>query len=80
MHLASRARSPALFSTALMDETCPPSTIIAAYNYYAGPKQIKVWPYNNHEGGETSKVLKSFNFLPICGAKELYFSIQGFVT
>ncbi len=50
--LAARARVPALFSVALMDETCPPSTVYAAYNAWAGPKEIAVYPYNNHEGGE----------------------------
>lgn len=50
--LAQRARVPALFSVALMDETCPPSTVYAAYNAYAGSKEIAVYPYNDHEGGE----------------------------
>jgi cephalosporin-C deacetylase len=49
---ASRARCPALFSVGLMDGTCPPSTVYAAYNRYAGPKDIKVWEFNNHEGGQ----------------------------
>ena len=34
-----------------MDAICPPSTVFAAYNNYAGPKQVTVWPYNGHEGG-----------------------------
>jgi len=50
--LAQRARVPALFSVALMDEVCPPSTVYAAFNAYAGPKEIAVYPYNDHEGGE----------------------------
>jgi cephalosporin-C deacetylase len=50
--LARRATAPALFSVALMDETCPPSTVYAAYNAYAGPKEIAAYPYNDHEGGE----------------------------
>jgi cephalosporin-C deacetylase len=48
---AARATAPARFSTALMDPTCPPSTVFAAYNAYAGPKSIEVWTYNGHEGG-----------------------------
>lgn len=52
VHFASRARCPALFSVGLMDFTCPPSTVYAAYNRYAGPKDIKVWEFNNHEGGQ----------------------------
>jgi cephalosporin-C deacetylase len=46
------ANAPALFSVALMDMTCPPSTVYAAYNHYAGPKDIRVYPYNDHEGGK----------------------------
>jgi cephalosporin-C deacetylase len=49
--LARRARAPALFSVALMDAVCPPSTVYAAYNAYAGPKQIRSYPFNEHEGG-----------------------------
>jgi cephalosporin-C deacetylase len=49
---ASMATAPALFSVALMDETCPPSTVFAAHNAYAGPKDIEVYPYNDHEGGQ----------------------------
>lgn len=51
LNFAVRARASALFSVALMDEICPPSTVFAAYNHYAGPKEIKVWWYNGHEGG-----------------------------
>jgi cephalosporin-C deacetylase len=51
VNFAARATAPALFSVALMDEVCPPSTVFAAYNHYAGPKEISVWPYNGHEGG-----------------------------
>jgi cephalosporin-C deacetylase len=54
---------PALFSTGLMDDTCPPSTVFAAYNHYAGPKEIKVWPYNQHEGGESFQAVEKLAFL-----------------
>jgi cephalosporin-C deacetylase len=50
--LATRANAPALFSVALMDEICPPSTVYAAYNHYAGPKEITEYPFNDHEGGQ----------------------------
>ena len=50
--LARRASAPALFSVALMDQICPPSTVFAAYNAYAGPKDIRVYPFNDHEGGQ----------------------------
>ena len=51
VNFARRASCPAWFSVALMDLVCPPSTVYAAYNHYAGPAQIEVFPYNGHEGG-----------------------------
>jgi cephalosporin-C deacetylase len=51
VNFAPRAKATGLFSTALMDETCPPSTVFAAYNHYAGSKQIRVYTYNQHDGG-----------------------------
>lgn len=54
--LASRCTAPALFSAALMDSVCPPSTVFAAYNAYAGPKQIDVWEYNDHDGAASAHV------------------------
>jgi cephalosporin-C deacetylase len=50
--LAARATAPALFSVGLMDQVCPPSTVYAAYNAYAGPKEIREYPFNDHEGGQ----------------------------
>lgn len=49
--LAPRASAPALFSVALMDTICPPSTVYAAYNAYGGAKEIRSYPFNDHEGG-----------------------------
>jgi cephalosporin-C deacetylase len=63
VNFAARTQAHALFSVALMDLTCPPSTVFAAYNHYAGPKQIKVYPYNNHEGGESFQTLEKAKFL-----------------
>lgn len=64
VNFAARAsEANALFSVALMDSTCPPSTVYAAYNHYAGPKQISVWPYNGHEGGQTHQVRNHLSFL-----------------
>lgn len=51
VNFSRRAHVPALFSVALMDETCPPSTVYSAYNAYVGPKEIRVYHYNDHEGG-----------------------------
>ena len=53
LNFAARAKAPALFAVGLMDQITPPSTVFAAYNHYAGPKEIEVYPFNGHEGGET---------------------------
>lgn len=45
------ASAPALFSVGLMDVICPPSTVYAAYNHYGGPKEIREYAYNDHDGG-----------------------------
>ena len=63
MNFAARAKSPALFSVALMATICPPSTVFAAYNHYAGPKEIEVYPFNGHENGESIQVERKFQRL-----------------
>ncbi len=63
-NFARRATSATLFSVALMDFTCPPSTVYAAFNHYAGgDKQIEVYPYNDHEGGQAVHFLRQAEFL-----------------
>jgi cephalosporin-C deacetylase len=63
LNFSARAKAPALFSVGLMDNICPPSTVYAAYNHYAGPKQITVWEYNNHEGGGSYQSKDKLDFL-----------------
>jgi cephalosporin-C deacetylase len=63
LNFATRSQAKALFSVALMDDICPPSTVYAAYNYYAGPKEIRVYPYNHHEGGESFQTVEKLRFL-----------------
>ncbi len=63
MNFAARAKAQSLFSVGLMDDTCPPSTVYAAYNHYAGPKQIKIYEFNQHEGGGIFQTEAKVNFL-----------------
>ncbi len=63
LNFAARAKAPALFSVGLMDDICPPSTVFAAYNHYAGPKQICVYEFNQHEGGGTHHTQQRLKFL-----------------
>ncbi len=51
VHFAARATAPALFSVGIMDTICPPSTVYAAYNAYAGAKEMVRYTFNDHEGG-----------------------------
>jgi cephalosporin-C deacetylase len=63
MNFAARAKAPALFSVGLMDITCPPSTVYSAYNFYKGNKEIRVYEFNLHEGGESYQDLEKLKFL-----------------
>jgi len=51
VHFAARATAPALFSVALMDTICPPSSVYGAYHAYRGAKEMASYTYNDHEGG-----------------------------
>ena len=63
MFFGRRSNAPAIFSVALMDRVCPPSTVYAAFNNYAGAKSIDVYEFNDHEGGGITQTLKQMQFL-----------------
>ena len=63
VNFAARAKAKALFSTGLMDQVCPPSTVYAAYNQWMGEKDIKVYPYNGHEGGGSYQTIEKLKFI-----------------
>lgn len=68
---ARRANAPAWFSTGLLDDVSPASTVQAAYQAYAGLKEISVWEYNGHEAGgseDLAIVLRAFRSL-LCHRK-----------
>lgn len=60
---AKRIQASALFSVGLVDELTPASTVFASYNHFLGPKQIRVYPYNGHEGGGTRHLQEKLAFL-----------------
>ncbi|MFJ8666480.1 acetylxylan esterase [Streptomyces sp. NPDC093600] len=65
VHFAARATAPALFSTALEDLTCPPSTVFAAFHAYAhDDKHIEVYDFNDHEGGGAFQEAAQLRWLP----------------
>jgi cephalosporin-C deacetylase len=63
VNFASRATAPALFSVALRDSVCPPSTVYGAFHQYAGEREMQVWEYNGHEGGAILDEERALGFL-----------------
>ncbi len=53
VNFARQSQAAALFSVALMDDICPPSTVYGAFKAYAGSDKTMVeYEFNNHEGGQ----------------------------
>lgn len=53
VNFARRTTAPALFSVAHLDPICPPSTVFAARNHWAGGEAgIVEYSFNEHEGGQ----------------------------
>lgn len=52
VNFARRATAPALFSVAMLDPVCPPSTVYAAHNSWGGSAEIVDYHFNEHEGGQ----------------------------
>jgi cephalosporin-C deacetylase len=69
LHFAARARTPSLWSVGLRDEITPPSTVFAAYNHYAGPKEIRVLPWSGHDAGALQHVTAQLAFLDGLGLR-----------
>ncbi len=64
VNFARRATAPALFSVALMDDIVLPSTVFAAFNHYLGAaRDIEVYPFNGHEGGQMHHWLRQVEWI-----------------
>ena len=69
LHLGRRATAPAMFSVALRDTICPPSTVFAAHNLYGSAsgtdpqREMVVYPYNHHEGGGPAQQRRQLDWL-----------------
>ncbi|MDP3207657.1 MAG: acetylxylan esterase [Rhodoglobus sp.] len=64
VNFARRASAPARFSVALMDPIVLPSTVFAAYNSYAhADREIDVYEFNGHEGGQGQQWLRQTEWL-----------------
>lgn len=68
VHLGRRATAPALFSVALRDDICPPSTVYAAYNHYGSlggdpEREMTVYEFNKHEAGQAYQTDRQHRWL-----------------
>jgi len=63
VHLVGWASAPALFSAALMDQICPPSTVFAAYHAYPATKEMEVYEWDGHEGGRAHFDQRALEFV-----------------
>jgi len=68
VNFARRITAPSLWSVALCDEVCPPSTVMAAFNHcgeHVGgtAKEMVVYPFNGHEGGAMHQVMRQLEFV-----------------
>jgi cephalosporin-C deacetylase len=61
--MARRVTAPTMISVALMDATCPPSTVFAAAHALPTPPQLEIYPYNDHEGGAQEQWLRTVAWL-----------------
>lgn len=64
VNFAKRTTAPALFSVAHLDPICPPSTVFAARNHWAGGEAAIVeYSFNEHEGGQAHQWARQVEWL-----------------
>ncbi len=63
MNFAARMSAQAFYSVGIMDTICPASTVFASYNHVNSPKDIKVYYFNDHEGGGPDHLMQKIQFL-----------------
>jgi cephalosporin-C deacetylase len=63
LNLVTMATCPALISIGMHDPVCPPDTIFAMRNHYAGQVTTQIYEYNTHEGGSVAHQLVQANWL-----------------
>lgn len=63
MNCAHRIACPVFASVAMLDETAPAICYYASFNRIVAPKQITVYPLNNHDGASVLHMEKKLRFL-----------------
>jgi cephalosporin-C deacetylase len=70
MNFATRVRCPAILTVGFIDTTCPPTSVYAAYNALAGPKQIFNDPPSTHAvSARAGEAMRRLIFTHIEGRK-----------
>jgi len=70
MNLVTMAKADALISLGMHDPICPPDTIFAMRNHYAGDVSTQIWEFNMHEGGSSDQNLLQAQWLTNLLAKK----------
>lgn len=67
MNMAHRITAKVFASVGLADPVCPAKCYYASYNRITSPKQIHVYPFNEHDGGRTTQVEREIAFIKDSG-------------
>ena len=63
MNFAARMQARAFYSVGVMDTICPASTVFASYNHVKSDKDIRVYYFNDHEGGGPDHLMEKIAYL-----------------
>lgn len=63
MNMADKINCRILASVALNDNVCPAKCYFASYNRISAPKDIRIYPFNGHEGGHSVHMEEKLRFL-----------------
>ena len=63
MNLADRIRCPILASVGLCDPVCPAKCYFASYNRITSPKEIALYPFNEHDGAGAFHMERELRFV-----------------
>jgi len=67
MNMADKIKCNIFASVALKDETCPAQYYFASYNRITSPKQITVYPFNEHDGASSVQMEEKLRFVKESG-------------
>lgn len=55
VNFAAHIKCPLLVSAGMIDQTCPPAGVMAAYNQAQGPRELVILPLSNHHGDNNAQ-------------------------